>query len=90
MANCDECGAYYRDIDDCGIFQDPQGFGDRCSKYCYERSWAATMDGYDVDDPDNPAYSDRTSSSSESYSGCVYIIFITLFFIYLLLDKWFG
>ena len=31
-----------------------------CSKRClvkFERSWAETMDFYDVDDPNNPAYS---------------------------------
>ena len=37
--------------------EDYRGF---CSKRClvkWERSWAETMDFYDVDDPNNPAYS---------------------------------
>ena len=63
MANCSECGAYYRDFDDCMPWQDSEGYStDCCSKYCFERSWAACMDGYDVDDPNNPAYSNSTAS----------------------------
>ena len=62
---CEECGRTYTT----SLFEEgAHGWGGWCSKRCYERSWAAGMDFYDVDDPDNPAYSNPTYSDSSSSS----------------------
>ena len=89
MANCSECGAYYRGTDDSMPWQSDEGINGCCSKYCFERSWAETMDGYDVDDPDNPAYSNNASYSSNKTNGCLGdIIAIAVVLIGILLGSW--
>lgn len=60
-----------------------------CSKRCWERINAATMDGYDVDDPDNPMYSNRSYASKivrpkistrpYNYNGLVAFILLITF-----------
>ena len=58
---CSECGIRY-------VARDPHnGFSSwgMCSRRCFERSWAETMDFYDVDDPDNPAYSNPAYAKSK-------------------------
>tara|TARA_B100001758_G_C18266554_1_gene533929 strand:+ start:561 stop:908 length:348 start_codon:yes stop_codon:yes gene_type:complete len=58
---CPECGKRWTSYDRYNWFKLDMEYGEYyggyCSKRCEERSWAATMDFYDVDDPENPQYS---------------------------------
>ena len=73
MANCAYCGRYYRGSDDGWNWEEPDSWDGYCSTSCNERADAETMDGYDKDDPDNPAYEDLNfgDSSRGSDSGCL-------------------
>ena len=69
---CSECGKtftvnHYYDFSKLDYVSDESYVG-CCSKRCFERMWAATMDFYDVDDPNNPAYSNPAYSDSSSSS----------------------
>ena len=88
MTKCDECGKLFDNLDGAK--------GDCCSRYCWDRSYARGMDGYDVDDPDNPAYSNnasyssnKTNYSSNKTNGCLGdIIAIAVVLIGILLGSW--
>ena len=65
---CEECGRTYTSTLYDLVTDNDKSYVDCCSKRCFERSWAATMDFYDVDDPNNPAYSNPAYSDSSSSS----------------------
>ena len=72
---CEECGRTYTSTLYDIVTDNGNSYVDRCSKRCFERSWAATMDGYDVDDPNNPMYSSPASSGD----GCLVDILLLFF-----------
>ena len=90
---CSECGKtftvnHYYDFSKLDFVSD-ESYVDCCSKRCWERMNAATMDGYDVDDPDNPMYSNRSHASKivrpkistrpYNYNGLVAFILLITF-----------
>ena len=72
---CEECGRTYTSTLYDLVTDNGNTYGECCSKRCFERSWAATMDGYDVDDPNNPMYSSPASSGD----GCLVDILLLFF-----------
>ena len=72
---CEECGRIFTSTLYDEVVKNDKSYGEYCSKRCFERSWAATMDFYDVDDPNNPMYSSPASSGD----GCLVDILLLFF-----------